>query len=61
MNIPLTAGELIDELARIYPEVIYDPDQDREEFLLKSGERRLVLRLLVAREQEREESRGGHH
>ncbi|WP_369933914.1 hypothetical protein [Xanthomonas tesorieronis] len=59
MNIPLTADELIDELARVYPEVVFDPELPREEFLLKSGERRLILRLLAAREQEHEDARGG--
>ncbi|MGO1069494.1 hypothetical protein [Lysobacter sp. CA199] len=58
-SIPLTADELIDQLAEQYPEVIYDPGQDRDEFLLKSGERRLVLLLLTRRRLDLEESREG--
>ncbi|WP_408953184.1 hypothetical protein [Lysobacter sp. Hz 25] len=56
-SIPFTADELIDHLAAQYPEVIYDPAQDRDEFLLKSGERRLVLFLLNRRRVDLEESR----
>lgn len=59
LNIPLTADELIDQLAQQYPEVIYDPTKDRDEFLLMSGERRLVLNLLDRRRIELEESRSG--
>ncbi|QWF18707.1 hypothetical protein [Lysobacter capsici] len=58
-SIPLTADELIDQLAEQYPEVIYDPGQDRDEFLLKSGERRLVLLLLTRRRLDLEASREG--
>jgi hypothetical protein len=54
-DIPLHAYDLIDQLARAYPEVIYDPAEDRDEFLMKSGERRLVLRLLRKREREQED------
>lgn len=58
-SIPLTADELIDQLAEQYPEVIYDPGQDRDEFLLRSGERRLVLLLLTRRRLDLEASREG--
>ncbi|KWS03743.1 hypothetical protein AZ78_1292 [Lysobacter capsici AZ78] len=58
-SIPLTADELIDQLAEQYPEVIYDPGQDRDEFLLQSGERRLVLLLLTRRRLDLEASREG--
>lgn len=56
-TIPLTADELIDELAESYPEVIYDPDANRDEFLMQSGERRLVKLLLDRRRIALEESR----
>ncbi|WP_036142822.1 hypothetical protein [Luteibacter sp. 9135] len=49
-SIPLHAYDLIDELAERYPEVIYDPRMDREEFLLRQGERRLVLSLIRRRQ-----------
>lgn len=49
MRIPLTADELIDDLDRQYPEVIFDPLEPREEFLMRSGERRLVLSLMAQR------------
>jgi hypothetical protein len=54
-NIPLHAYDLIDELDARYPEVIYDPKGDHNEFLLRSGERRLVLSLLRKRQLEQEE------
>lgn len=58
MNIPLTADELIDQLARENPEVIYDPAMDREEFLLQSGARRLVVSLQHRREDDDRAARG---
>ncbi|WP_445392372.1 hypothetical protein ACUDTL_16800 [Stenotrophomonas pavanii] len=45
MNIPLHAYELIDVLDELYPEAIYNPKDCREEFLLRQGERRLILKL----------------
>jgi hypothetical protein len=57
-TIPLHAYDLIDRLAAAYPEVIYDPNESRDEFLMKSGERRLVLRLLRQRAREQEEQHG---
>lgn len=54
-DIPLHAYDLIDQLDAAYPEVIYDPKEDRDEFLMKSGERRLVLRLLRKRQREQED------
>lgn len=54
-NIPLHAYDLIDELNTRYPEVIYDPAMDRDEFLMRSGERRLVLALLRKRQREQED------
>lgn len=54
-NIPLHAYDLIDELDARYPEVIYDPKVDRDEFLMRSGERRLVLALKRKRQIERED------
>ncbi len=61
MSLPLTALELIEWLDEsIRPEVIFDPSESREEFLLKSGERRLVLLLkqhAAADEQERQGAR----
>lgn len=57
-HIPLHAYDLIDDLARAYPEVVYDPKEDRDEFLMRSGERRLVLRLLRMRAREQEERNG---
>lgn len=53
-GLPLHAYDLIDELAELYPEIIYDPHTDREEFLLRSGERRLVRTLLERRRIEQE-------
>lgn len=55
MKIPLTAYELIDLLEVHFPEVIYDPAASKEEFLLKQGERRLILQLkaLLAAENDR--------
>lgn len=53
-GIPLHAYDLIDELAARYPEVTYSPELDFEEFLLRSGERRLVRTLLARREREQE-------
>jgi hypothetical protein len=54
-TIPLHAYDLIDDLAARYPEVIYDPKMDRDEFLMRSGERRLVLSLLRKRQYEKED------
>lgn len=48
MQIPLTSAELIAELDRLYPEVVYDPAEKHDEFLMRSGERRLVLNLKAA-------------
>lgn len=55
-TIPLHAYDLIDDLAARYPEVIYDPREDRDEFLMRSGERRLVLSLLRKRQLEKEDN-----
>lgn len=49
MEIPITSHELIDVLDTYFPEVIYDPSESQEEFLLRSGERRLVLKLKALR------------
>lgn len=57
-KIPLTAYELIEELDRLYPEVVYDPRDKHDEFLLKSGERRLVLALRRRMEVEIDEGTG---
>lgn len=54
-TIPLHAYELIDQLDTLYPEVVYDPTLSKAEFLMKSGERRLVLKLLRKRAREQEE------
>jgi len=51
-TIPLHAYDLIDQLNTLYPEVVYDPTLSHEEFLMKSGERRLVLKLLRKRARE---------
>jgi len=48
MQIPLTSAELIADLDRLFPEVSYDPSEKHDEFLLRSGERRLVLTLKAA-------------
>lgn len=53
-SIPLHAYDLIDELAQRYPEEVYDPKVDREEFLLRQGARRLVLSLIRRRQAESE-------
>lgn len=45
MTLPLMTVELVEELLQLYPEVIYDPDVPNGEFLMKTGERRLVLGL----------------
>lgn len=58
MQIPLHSYDLIDALDELFPEVIYDPEGSREEFLLKQGERRLILKLKALRAQEIEERRG---
>jgi hypothetical protein len=55
--IPLHAYDLIDQLDHLYPEVIYDPSLSKEEFLMRSGERRLVLSLLRKRARERDDNR----
>lgn len=52
MKIPHHAYDLIDQLDELFPEVIYDPEGSREEFLLKQGERRLVLKLKALRASE---------
>lgn len=57
-SIPLHAYDLITELDRRYPEVIYDSKTSHEEFLLKTGERRLVLALMRKRDREDQEKRG---
>ena len=57
-QIPLHAYDLIDELAGAYPEVVYDVSEDHDEFLMRSGERRLVLRLLRQRTREQDERNG---
>lgn len=57
MQIPLTAEELIDQLAAEYPEVVFEPAASRDEFLMASGARRLVLNLLRRRDQDIEDSR----
>ena len=54
-NIPLHAYDLIDELNARYHEVIYDSKLDRDEFLMRSGERRLVLSLMRKRQLEQED------
>lgn len=54
--IPLHAYDLIDELNARYPEVIYEPEQSHEEFLMRSGERRLVRALLLRKQREQEDS-----
>ena len=52
MQLPLTAYELIDVIDDLFPEVEYDPDGNREEFLLRAGERRLVNKLKRLRDSE---------
>ncbi len=59
MKLPLTAYELIDQLDTLFPEVVFSTDIPRDEFLLKSGERRLVLYLKHCVAQEREDARQG--
>jgi hypothetical protein len=54
--IPLHAYDLIDQLDHLYPEVIYDPSLSKEEFLMRSGERRVVLSLLRKRTRERDDN-----
>lgn len=53
-SIPLHAYDLISQLDALYPEVVYDASISHDEFLLRSGERRLVLRLIRARTREQE-------
>lgn len=60
MKLPLTAYELIDQLDTLFPEVVFSTDIPRDEFLLKSGERRLVLFLKQCRVQEIDDARRGH-
>lgn len=55
MQLPLTAYELIDLLDTMFPEVIYDPEDSKEAFLLKSGERRLVRFLRGLKQAELQE------
>jgi len=57
-QITLHAYDLIDSLAQAYPEVTYDPAEDHNEFLMRSGERRLVLRLLRLRAREQDDRNG---
>jgi hypothetical protein len=57
-KIPLTAYELIEDLDRLYPEVVYDASEKHDEFLLRSGERRLVLALRRRMEVEIDEGTG---
>ncbi len=45
MDIPTHSYDLIDRLDELYPEAIYDPKDCRESFLLRQGERRLILKL----------------
>lgn len=59
-TIPLHAYDLIEDLAKTYPEVIFSPGQDRDEFLMRQGERRLVLTLLNRQRRERDDSRRGN-
>ena len=59
MKLPTYAYDLIEHLDETYPEIVYDPRMDREEFLLRSGERRLVLQLKRLREAEQERERTG--
>lgn len=54
-TLPLHAYDLIDRLNTLYPEVVFDPTLSKAEFLMKSGERRLVLKLLRKRAREQEE------
>jgi len=60
MKIPLHSYDLIDELDRLKPEVIYEPDQNLETFLLRQGERRLIQWLKALRQVELQETHGGH-
>lgn len=53
-TIPLHAYDLIKELDQRFPEVIYEPRMDRDEFMLRSGERRLVLFLKRWRQTEQD-------
>ncbi|AVH93437.1 hypothetical protein D7U98_08005 [Stenotrophomonas maltophilia] len=57
MQIPLHSYDLIDLLDELHPEVIYDPAKPKEEFLLRQGERRLILRLKALRKVEQMEHR----
>jgi len=57
-NIPLHSYDLIEQLFEQFPEVVYDPAEKHDEFLLKSGERRLVLYLRRCMQIEIDESRG---
>jgi len=57
MQIPLHSYDLIDLLDELYPEAIYDPAGSREEFLLRQGERRLILKLRDVRKVELMEQR----
>lgn len=56
MQLKAHSYDLIDELDKQYPEVIYSHTVDREEFLMRSGERRLVLMLKRMREYELDQS-----
>lgn len=58
-SIPLTAYELIETLDELFPEVVYDPEEKHDEFLLRSGERRLVRYLKARMANEITESRQG--
>lgn len=57
MMIPLHSYDLIDALDALYPEVVYSADVPKDEFLLKSGERRLILMLKALREREQTDER----
>ncbi len=59
MQIPLTAYELIEAIDAAFPEVLYDPEMKHDEFLLKSGERRLAVFLRRCMENEISEAREG--
>lgn len=59
-QIPLHSYDLIADLNKHYPEVIYDPREKHEEFLMKSGERRLVKLLLQKQIQDSEDNNNVH-
>ncbi len=55
MDIPLHSYDLIDLLDQLHPEAIFNPKECREEFLLRQGERRLILKLKELRAVELQE------